>query len=303
LNAPERRLAQVGKRRALAENSCERQGSQILFGFHPLFSVFSFLVSPRRPVDVLSVPGSSSEQPSESSAAWFRTTHWSVVLAAGATPSPSAAEALEHLCRSYWYPLYSFVRRKGYSPADAEDLTQGFFACFLEKRYLDDVAREKGKFRTFLLSSLSHFLANEWDKSNRLKRGGGATHLPLDTVGAEDRYTHEPAVAVAPEESFDRNWAETLLASVLARLRAEFEGAGKRTRFDELKPFLLGEPEAGAYAKVAGRLELSEQGVKSAVHRLRQRFRELFREEIAHTVATRSEIDEELRYLIRLMTR
>jgi RNA polymerase sigma-70 factor (ECF subfamily) len=185
---------------------------------------------------------------------------------------------------------------------DAEDLTQGFFACFLEKRYLQDVAREKGKFRSFLLSSLSHFLANEWDRSNRLKRGGGATHLPLDTVGAEERFAHETAVAVPLEQSFDRNWAETLLALVLVRLRTEFEGAGKGPRFDELKSFLLGEPEAGAYAKVAGRLELSEQGVKSAVHRMRQRFRELFREEIAHTVTARSEIDEELRYLIQLMT-
>jgi DNA-directed RNA polymerase specialized sigma24 family protein len=248
------------------------------------------------------MPESPSDQPPETSAESFRTTHWSVVLAAGATPSPIAAEALERLCRTYWYPLYSFVRRKGYSPPDAEDLTQGFFASFLEKQYLRDVAREKGRFRTFLLSSLSHYLANEWAKSNRLKRGGGATHLPLDTVGAEERYGHEPAVAIAPQESFDRNWAETLLALVLARLRAEFEGAGKGVRFDELKAFLLGEPEAGRYAAVSSRLGMSEHGVKSAVHRLRQRFRELFREEIAHTVATRSDIDEELRYLIQLMS-
>ena len=241
--------------------------------------------------------------PPENSIAWFRTTHWSVVLAAGAAASPVATEALERLCRTYWYPLYSFVRRKGYSPTDAEDLTQGFFASFLEKRSVQDAAREKGKFRTFLLSSLSHFLANEWDKSNRLKRGGGATHHPLDTVGAEERYEQESAVIVPAEECFDRNWAETLLTLVLALLRAEFESAGKGTRFNELKPFLLDGPEGGNYAAVAERLEMSEQGVKSAVHRLRQRFRELFREEIAHTVGTRAEIDEELRYLIRLMTR
>jgi len=249
------------------------------------------------------MPGSSSEPQPETSAAWFRTTHWSVVLAAGATPSPGAAEALERLCRTYWYPLYSFVRRKGYSAVDAEDLTQGFFAAFLEKRYLDYVAREKGKFRTFLLSSLSHFLADQWDKSRRLKRGGGLTHLSLDTVGAEERFGLEPALAVAAEESFDRNWAETLLALVLTRLQAEFESVGKGARFDELKPFLLGELEVGSYANVAGRLEMSEQGVKSAVHRFRQRFRELLREEIAHTVATRAGVDEELRYLVQLMTR
>ena len=299
---PNRHPARVGRRRALAENSCGRQGSQ--FSFEPVwFILLSRLVPRPVMVEAARMPGSTSELPPETSVAWFRTTHWSVVLAATAVDSPVATEALERLCRTYWYPLYSFVRRKGYSPTDAEDLTQGFFASFLEKRYLQDVAREKGKFRTFLLSSLSHFLANEWDKSNRLKRGGGATHLPLDTVGAEERFGHESAVTGGAEESFDRNWAETLLTQVLARLRAEFENAGKGTRFNELKPFLLGEPEGGNYAAAAGRLEMSEQGVKSAVHRLRQRFRELFREEIAHTVATRAEIDEELRYLIRLMTR
>jgi len=260
-------------------------------------------VRQRVAVDIRAMPKSLSDQPPETSVAWFRTTHWSVVLAASATHSPVAAEALESLCRTYWYPLYSFVRRKGYSPADAEDLTQGFFTCFLEKRYLQDVAREKGKFRTFLLCSLSHFLANEWDRSNRLKRGGGLEHLPLDTVGAEERYENEPAVAVGPEQAFDRNWAETLLALVLARLRTEFESSGKHLRFDELKPLMLGEPQPGGYAAVAGRLGMTEQGVKSAVHRLRQRFRAMFREEIAHTVATRAGIDEELRYLIRLMTR
>jgi len=245
---------------------------------------------------------SLSEEPPETSAEWFRTTHWSVVLAAGATPSPAATEALERLCRTYWYPLYSFARGKGHSHAEAEDATQGFFAVFLEKQYLRDVAREKGRFRTFLLCSLSHFLANEWDRSRRVKRGGGATHVPLDTVEAEQRYGREPATSASLEENFDRRWAETLVAVALARLRRDFESAGKRERFDELKPFLLGEPEAKGYAAVADRLGMSEQGVKSAVHRLRHSFREVVREEIAHTVATRAEIDEELRYLIRLMS-
>jgi len=248
------------------------------------------------------MPGSSSQPATELSPDWFRTTHWSVVLAAGATASPAATEALERLCRTYWYPLYSFVRGKGYSHAEAEDATQSFFALFLEKHYLQDGAREKGKFRTFLLCSLSHFLANEWDRSQRLKRGGGATHLPLDTVAAEERYGREPATSANLEENFDRRWAETLVALALARLHRDFESAGKKERFDELKPFLLGEPDAEGYAEVAERLGMSEQGVKSAVHRLRHCFREAVREEIAHTVATRAEIDEELRYLIQLMT-
>ena len=233
----------------------------------------------------------------------FQATHWSVVVNARDPTSPEGARALEQLCRAYWYPLYAFVRRKGYAPEEAEDLTQGFFARFLEKRYLDDVAREKGKFRTFLLCALDHFLANEWDKTQRVKRGGGATFLPLETSGGEDRYAHEPSDTTTPEEAFDRQWAETILATVLGRLRKEFEDSGTASRFDALKPFLLGEPGGEAYAAVADRLHLSEQGVKSAVHRLRQRFRDLFREEIAHTVAMRAEIDEELRYLVRLMTR
>jgi RNA polymerase sigma-70 factor (ECF subfamily) len=232
----------------------------------------------------------------------FATTHWSTVLAAGATTSPQAAAALERLCRTYWYPLYAFVRRKGYNPHEAEDLTQGFFASFLGRRDLHSVAPEKGKFRTFLLCSLNHFLANEWDKSQRLRRGGGIIFAPLETTGAEDRYSLETPGSDTPERAFDRRWAEAMLAVVLARLRVEFEDTSRPSRFDELKPCLLGEPDADAYAAVARRLQLSEQGVKSAVHRLRRRLRELFREEIAHTVATRAEIDEELRYLVQLMT-
>jgi RNA polymerase sigma-70 factor (ECF subfamily) len=169
------------------------------------------------------VSETQSESTTDSKAAGFRTTHWSVVLAAGDCASPDAAEALERLCRSYWYPLYAFVRRKGYPHHDAEDLTQGFFARFLEKRYLDEVAAEKGRFRTFLLCSLSHFLANAWDMSQRLKRGGGATHVPLDTVDAEERYRLEPNPSGTLEDSFDRAWAETLLSLALARLRGDFE--------------------------------------------------------------------------------
>jgi RNA polymerase sigma-70 factor (ECF subfamily) len=241
-----------------------------------------------------------SEFPCEGSAQAFSTTHWTTVLAAGASPSIHASEALERLCHTYWYPLYAFVRHKGYGPQEAEDLTQGFFARFLEKRYLDAVAPQKGRFRTFLLCSLNHFLANEWDKSQRLKRGGGRTFLPLETTQAEERYGLH-AETETPELVFDRRWAEEMLEIVLRRLRAEFDHTSQ-DRLNELKPFLLGDPDAEAYAAVARRLQLTEQGVKSAVHRLRRRFRDLFRDEIAHTVATRAEVDEELRYLVKLMT-
>jgi DNA-directed RNA polymerase specialized sigma24 family protein len=233
---------------------------------------------------------------------WFATTHWSVVLAAAGTSSPGSDGALERLCRTYWYPLYAFIRRKGDGAHEAEDLTQGFFARFLARRDLEDVAREKGRFRTFLLCAVDHYLANEWDKTRRLKRGGGLAFLPLETAQAEERYGQAPADAGTPERVFDRRWAETMLEVVLARLRAEYADAGKDSRFEVLKAFLLGEPEAEGYGAVAARLGMTAPGVKSAVHRMRGRFRDLFREEIAHTVATRAEIDEELRYLVRLMT-
>ena len=247
------------------------------------------------------MPVACLEPPSRIGEGLFATTHWTTILAARDLALPGAGEALERLCRAYWYPLYTFVRRKGHSPPEAEDLTQAFFARFLAKNYLDGVAPEKGKFRTFLLASLSHFLANEWDKSQRLKRGGGVGLLPLDADRAEERYELEATAQETPERAYDRGWAEALLEIVLKRLRAEFESAGESSRFDELKRFLLGEPTVEGYALVAQRLGLSEQGVKSAVHRLRRRFRELFREEIAETVATRAEIDEELRYLVELM--
>jgi RNA polymerase sigma-70 factor (ECF subfamily) len=224
-----------------------------------------------------------------------------VVLAAGEHDTRQSFQALEQLCRTYWYPLYAFVRRRGYGPHDAEDLTQGFFARLVDKNYLEQVTPEKGKFRTFLLCALSHFLANEWDRSHRLKRGGAVTFLPLETGQAEERFSVEATQAEVPERAFDRRWAETMLNVVLGRLRAELDDSGKSTRFDELKRFLLREPAAGEYARVAGRLQLREAGVQSAVHRLRKRFGELFREEVGHTVATRAAIDEELRYLIELM--
>jgi RNA polymerase sigma-70 factor (ECF subfamily) len=227
----------------------------------------------------------------------FRTTHWSVVLLAGAQASPRSAEALEQLCRAYWYPLYAYTRRRGYDAHTAQDLTQGFFERVLEKNYLVDADARRGRFRTFLLTSLNHFLANEWDKTQRQKRGGGCALLSLDDRTAEERYRLEPAEPATPESYFDRRWAETVLEAVFNRLRAEFNDGGKAGRFEALKGFLLADERGASYAGTAAQLGLSEVSVRSAVSRLRQRFRELMRAEIANTVSNPSEVDEEIRHL------
>jgi RNA polymerase sigma-70 factor (ECF subfamily) len=220
-----------------------------------------------------------------------------VVLTAGHGSSPQAGRALEELCRAYWYPLYAYVRRRGHSPHEAEDLTQEFFARLLAKNYLADVDREKGKFRSFLLASLKHFLANEWDRARAAKRGGGQPHLSLDVQTAETRYRSEPADDLTPEKLLERQWALALLDQVLARLRAEFAADGQEKQFDELKVWLTEGKGATSYAAVAATLGTTEGAAKVAVHRLRRRYRELLREEISHTVATPAEIDEEIRHL------
>lgn len=220
-----------------------------------------------------------------------------MVLTAGHGSSPQAGRALEELCRAYWYPLYAYVRRRGHTPQEAEDLTQEFFARLLAKNYLADVDREKGKFRSFLLASLKHFLANEWDRARAAKRGGGQPHLSLDTQTAETRYRSEPADGLTPEKLLERQWALALLDHVLARLQAEFVTDGKEKQFDELKVWLTEGKGASSYAAVAATLGTTEGAAKVAVHRLRRRYRELLREEISHTVATPEEIDEEIRHL------
>jgi RNA polymerase sigma-70 factor (ECF subfamily) len=232
----------------------------------------------------------------------FNTTHWSVVLVAGDSASSRAAEALEELCRTYWYPLFAYVRREGYSPEDAQDLTQGFFACFLEKDYLAQVAREKGKFRSFLLVSLKHFLSDERDRTNAIKRGGGKTILSLDVQEAEGRYLLEPAHDLSAEKIFERRWALMLLDRVVARLREEYAAAGKADRFAVLETFLPGEQATGTYTEVGDRLGLAEGTIKWEVHQLKKRYRELLRTEIAHTVSSPDEIDEEARYLIAVLS-
>ncbi|HVM61987.1 MAG TPA: sigma-70 family RNA polymerase sigma factor [Verrucomicrobiae bacterium] len=234
---------------------------------------------------------------SPSLAGRFAATRWTVVLTAGQGASPQAGRALEQLCRAYWYPLYAYVRRRGYDVHEAEDLTQEFFARLLAKNYLAGVDPSKGKFRSFLLASLKHFLANEWDRAHAAKRGGGQPLLPLDTQSAETRYRQEPADELTAEKLLERQWALALLDQVLDRLQAEFAADGKSEQFDQLKLFLTEGKGATSYAAMATKLGTTEGAVKVAVHRLRRRYRELLREEIAHTVASPAEIDEEIRHL------
>jgi RNA polymerase sigma factor (sigma-70 family) len=215
----------------------------------------------------------------------FATTHWSVVLAAGQTESPQAGTALEQLCRVYWYPLYAYVRRQGNTPQDAEDLTQEFFARFLESQALRAVSPERGRFRSLLLASLNHFLTNEWKRAGTLKRGGGLSFLSLDQAAAEDRYRLEPVNDLTPENIFERRWALTLLDQVLTRLRNECATDGKAELFDQLRGFLSNTSDPGSYAEVAAQIGTSEPAARQAVRRLRQRYRELMRAEIAQTVS------------------
>jgi len=229
---------------------------------------------------------------------YFATTHWTVVLSAGHSETTRGRDALAALCETYWYPLYAFVRRQGHSPHDAEDLTQGFFARLLESESLASVSREKGKFRTFLLVALKRFLANEWHRARSQKRGGAAFHLPLQGHTAETRYIAEPIEHLTAEKLFERRWALTLLDRVLARLGDEFDAAGKKELFEKLKPYLMAEKGAIPYAEAAFGLGMNEGALKVAVHRLRRRFRELFREEVAQTVARPEDIDEEIRHLL-----
>ncbi len=234
----------------------------------------------------------------------FATTRWSVVLAAQDRASPESASALETLCRTYWYPLYAFVRRQGRGPEDAQDLTQAFFAKLLEKHYLRAAAREKGRFRTFLLVAFKRFLANEWDRSRRLKRGGGLAPVPFDTEVAEQRYGAEPPTEMLPADHvFERRWAVTLLETALERLRAEYVGHGKGDEFDSLKECLAAARGEIAYDRLAGGMGLTEGATRVAVHRLRKRFRELFRETIADTVSDPAEVDDELRHVASVLSR
>jgi RNA polymerase sigma-70 factor (ECF subfamily) len=235
-------------------------------------------------------------------ASQFTTTHWSVVLAAGDTASLQADVALAELCRTYWYPLYAFVRRKGHRPHDAQDLTQAFFARLLEKNYVAQADRERGRFRTYLLAALTHFLADEWDKSRRLKRGGGREIISFDAASAEGRYRLEPVDQFDAAKLYERRWVTTLFDKVLARLEEEFHDLGKGKSFDLLKGSLLAEESGLSYAELGTQLGMKEDAVKQAVHRMRRRYRELFREEIAQTVAGPGEVEDELKYLFAVVS-
>lgn len=216
-------------------------------------------------------------------------------MAAGHSSAPAA---LEKLCRTYWYPLYAFARRQGNSPEDAQDLTQEFFSRLLERNYIAKADPDRGKFRTFLLRSLRNFLINEWKRVRRLKRGGGLEFLSIDTKAAENRYAAETPDEFNPDAEYETRWAVTLIEKVLTTLRQEFNAADKAQLFEELKGFIWGDKSAFSYAEIAGQLKLSEGTVKVTMHRLRQRFRELLRAEVAHTVLRPEDIDGELRYLI-----
>ena len=227
----------------------------------------------------------------------FATTHWTVVLAAGQRQSAAADRALEELCRGYWFPLYAYVRRRGYSKEDAEDLTQAFFARFLEKNYLAGLDAERGRFRAFLLAALKHFLINDWKKSQRVKRGGGEKLLSLDWQSADTQFQVASAAEPSPDKAFDREWALALLGKVIARLQSECEAEGRGSQFAELKIFLTAGKGAMPHAEAAARLDLDEAAVRVLVHRLRKRYRELLRAEIANTLSDPAQVTEELRAL------
>jgi RNA polymerase sigma-70 factor (ECF subfamily) len=244
------------------------------------------------------------EPPSDKQSSWakrasFAATRWTVVLAAAGEQSGTAQQrALEELARAYWFPLYAYIRRQGHGAAQAEDLTQEFFARLVEKKSLGSVDREKGKFRSFLLASVKNFLANEWDKSVAQKRGGGLSLVSLDGLDAEARYALEPADNLTPERLFERRWALAVLDQVLARLRREYLDRGGKATFEALKGVLEGDADVASYAELARQLNMTEGAVKVAAHRLRRRYRELLRDEIAQTVATPELVDEEIRYLL-----
>lgn len=227
----------------------------------------------------------------------FAVTRWSVVVAAGRNDSKQSHVALEELCRVYWYPLYAYARRRGHSPEDAQDLTQAFFARLLEHNWIARADPQRGRFRSFLLSAMSHFLSDEWDKARAQKRGGGTIPIPLQLDTAETRYGCEPADNITPEQIYEKRWALALLQEVLRQLRAEYEEEGRLELFNSLNSCLVGERSTLPYAELAARLGLSEGTIKSAVHRLRQRYRVILRSEIAQTVADPREIDEELQHL------
>lgn len=243
---------------------------------------------------------SAVTQSVDTGAAAFVTTHWSVVLAAQGD-SDAARQALEKLCRTYWRPIYSFIRREGRSVDDAQDLTQSFFARFLERHDFDAVRREKGRLRSYLLISLKHFLANERQRAMTIKRGQGRALIPLHELITRERDDPEPADELTADRIYERRWALTVLEQVLERLAREYEIAGNSELFARFKESLAGDPDGISQARIAAGMGMTENAVKQAYHRFRRHFRELLREEIAHTVAVPGDVEDELRQLIAVL--
>ena len=244
------------------------------------------------------VRAQDSNSEGQTRGAAFVTTHWSAVLATADPDSPQNQAALDQLCRTYWYPLYCYVRRRGYSHEDAQDLTQGFLLRWLEQRSFARADASKGRLRSFLLAGLNHFLSDEWDRASAQKRGGGQPMLSfMDVSDADERYRLEPVDERSPDKLFERRWALTLLDQVLTRLEVEFREAGKDGLFQRLRVFLVAGEGEESYAGVGADLGMSGEAVKKAVHRMRHRYYELFREEIAHTVADPAEVEDEMRHL------
>ena len=227
----------------------------------------------------------------------FATTQWSIVVSAGHKSSPDSRRALESLCEGYWYPLYAYVSRRVPDVNEAQDLTQAFFAELLEKNYVGSATPARGRFRAFLLTAFKHFLSKEWEKVKAQKRGGGRAPIPLDFESADSRICIEPSSALTAEQLYERQWAVTLLGQILERLESEFDRDGKAKQFEELKGFIIGEYAGTTYAQVAARLNMTEAAAKMTGSRMRRRYRELLREEIAQTVVGPDEVDDEIRNL------
>lgn len=232
----------------------------------------------------------------------FATTHWTIVRAAGHPDAPDGAAALAALCEAYWFPVYAYIRRTGKNGEDARDLTQAFFARMIEKNDVSDADPARGRFRTFLLTSVRHFLANQHDAAMALKRGGGAAHLPIEVQDSERRYAFEPVDHHTPEHVFERRWALAALDAAMARVARRYADGNRRLVFEELRPFLAGN-DPPCYADLAARLATTEAALRVAVHRLRRAFREALRHVIEETVACAGDVDDELQYLLAVVSR
>jgi DNA-directed RNA polymerase specialized sigma24 family protein len=252
------------------------------------------------PVDEDQASGNGIALGAQNGAVAFTTTHWSLVLAAQ-SPSPAAKDALDKLCRTYWRPIYGFVRRQGVGPEEAKDLTQGFFALLLERRDLDTVRKEKGRLRSYLLTSLKHFLTNERSRAMAIKRGQGQRLIPLEDLRERERVGFEPSDTLAADQVYERRWALSVLDQVLARLGGEYRTAGNPQLFDRLQKSLTDEPDRPSTADTAREFGMTESALRQASYRLRLRYRQLLREEIAHTVMVPGDIEDELRHLIAVL--